>query len=102
VLEKLRLAGVWPSEDAAQRDSGLLQAFENMTFVVTGTLAGFTREEIKDYIESRGGKSTDSVSRKTSYLVLGENPGSKLEKARSLGVPVIDERQLRQLAGEPE
>ena len=73
-----------------------------MTFVVTGTLAGFTREEIKDYIEARGGKSTDSVSKKTSYLVLGENPGSKLEKARSLGVPVIDERQLRRLAGEPE
>ena len=102
VLAKLRLAGVWPSEEAAQRDSGLLQAFENMTFVVTGTLAGFTREEIKDYIEARGGKSTDSVSKKTSYLVLGENPGSKLEKARSLGVPVIDERQLRRLAGEPE
>jgi DNA ligase (NAD+) len=102
VLAKLRLAGVWPSEEAAQRGSGLEQAFENMTFVVTGTLAGFTRDEIKEYIEMRGGKSTDSVSKKTSYLVLGENPGSKLEKARALGVPIIDEHQLRRMAGEAE
>ena len=55
------------------------------------------REEVKEYIQQRGGKVTDSVSAKTSYLVLGENPGSKLEKARSLGVNVIEEDELRNL-----
>ena len=102
VLAKLRAAGVWPSEQASQADSGVARTFENMTFVVTGTLAGFTRDEIKEYIEARGGKITDSVSKKTNFLVLGENPGSKLEKARSLGVPILDEHQLRTLAGVPE
>ncbi|HNT54897.1 MAG TPA: NAD-dependent DNA ligase LigA, partial [Anaerolineaceae bacterium] len=70
-----------------------------LTFVVTGTLPGFSREGVKDFIELHGGKVIDSVSKKTSYLVLGENPGSKLDRARTLGVPVIDEAQLRQLVG---
>ena len=65
--------------------------------MVTGTLAGFSREEIKEYIESKGGKVTDSISKKTSYLVLGENPGSKLSKAQKLGVKVINEDQLKAL-----
>jgi DNA ligase (NAD+) len=56
-----------------------------MTFDVTGTLAGFSREGVKEFIESHGGKVTDSVSRNTSYLMLGEAPGSKLEKAKALG-----------------
>ena len=76
------------------------QSLTGMTFVVTGTLPTLSRDEIKEYIESRGGKVTDSVSKKTSYLVLGENPGSKHEKAVSLGVPVLGEAELRQLAGE--
>ncbi len=71
-----------------------------MTFVVTGTMADFTRQGVKDYIESRGGKVTDSVSKNTSYLVMGENPGSKAEKAKSLGIPILNEGALRQLAGE--
>jgi DNA ligase (NAD+) len=100
VLAKLHTSGVWPTEQAGGRESGIHQAFENLSFVVTGTLAGFSREGVKEYIEARGGKSIDSVSKKTSFLVLGENPGSKLEKARSLGVPIIDERELRRMAGE--
>ena len=68
-----------------------------LIFVVTGTLSGFGREEVKEFIQARGGKVTDSVSAKTSYLVLGENPGSKLEKARGLGVKIIGEEDLRKL-----
>ena len=96
LLHKLRSVGLWPTA-AAPRSSGP-QPFAGLSFVVTGTLSGFTREGVKEFIESHGGKVIDSVSKKTSYLVLGENPGSKLDKARSLGVPVIDEAQLRQLA----
>ncbi len=98
VLTKLRAAGVWP---AAQKVAAMGPApLAGMTFVVTGTLPTFSREEAKAFIEQHGGKVTDSVSKKTSYLVLGENPGSKLDKARSLGVPVLDEAGLRALAGE--
>ena len=54
--------------------------------------------DAKEFIESNGGKVTDSVSKKTSYLVLGENPGSKFEKAKSFGVKIIDEAELKRLA----
>ncbi len=98
VLQKLKAAGVWPREVLAEKEKP--RVLEGLTFVVTGTLSGFTRDEVKAYIESYGGKVTDSVSKKTSYLVVGENPGSKLEKARTLGVPIIDENGLRRLTGE--
>jgi DNA ligase (NAD+) len=97
VLEKLRTVGVWPQEVAKPEKLRASETLKDMTFVVTGTLTGFTREAIKDFIDQHGGKVTDSVSKKTSYLILGENPGSKLDKARSLGVPVIDEDGLRRL-----
>jgi DNA ligase (NAD+) len=99
LLEKLRAAGVWPSAIEAVRMESTPLPFSGMTFVVTGTLPDFTRDEIKEYIQSRGGKVTDSVSKKTSYVVAGENPGSKLEKARSLGVPVLNQQSLLDLAG---
>ncbi|MCI0519970.1 MAG: NAD-dependent DNA ligase LigA [Chloroflexi bacterium] len=99
LLDKLRAAGVWPrAEDAGAAKSG--GRLQGMTFVVTGTLPGLTREGAKAYIEEHGGVVTDSASKKTSYLVLGENPGSKLAKARTLGITVIDEAELRRLAGE--
>jgi DNA ligase (NAD+) len=97
VLDKLRAAGVWPMAQKAVVTGPAPLA--GMTFVVTGTLPAFSREQAKEFIEAHGGKVTDSVSKKTSYLVLGENPGSKLDKARSLGVPVLDEAGLRALAG---
>ncbi len=100
LLGKLKAAGVWPVVQVSETSEQSSGKLSGMTFVVTGTLAGFSREGIKEFIESHGGKVTDSVSKKTSYLVLGENPGSKLDKARSLGVPVIDEAALRQLAGQ--
>jgi len=98
VLEKLRAAGVWPTSVgmAATPSGGLLAG---MTFVVTGTLAGFTRDGVKEFIEQHGGKVTDSVGKKTSYLVLGEAAGSKLEKAKALGVKIIGEDELRKLCG---
>jgi len=65
-----------------------------MTFVVTGTLPNLSRDEVKELIQQNGGKVTDSISKKTSYLVVGENPGSKLEKARELGVKILDEPGL--------
>jgi DNA ligase (NAD+) len=99
VLEKLRSAGVWPVEQAPEVPTSELP-LADQTFVVTGTLEGFSRDEVKEFIERHGGKVIGSVSKKTGYLVLGENPGSKLDKARQLGVPVLDETGLRRLAGE--
>ena len=97
VLKKLKAAGVWPkAEESGKRKEG---GFTGLTFVVTGTLSGFTRDSVKEFIEQNGGKVTDSISKKTSYLVLGEEPGSKYEKAKSLGVKIIGEDELRKLAG---
>jgi DNA ligase (NAD+) len=98
VLEKLRAAGVWPRVAEQTRTDDAPQPFSGMTFVVTGTLPSFTRDEIKEYIQSLGGKVTDSVSKKTSYVVVGENPGSKFDKAKNLGVAIVDEQALQKLA----
>lgn len=100
VLEKLRLAGVWPQTEFSLNTDLGEAALAGMTFVVTGTLPSLSREGVKEFIQTHGGKVTDSVSKKTSYVVAGENPGSKLDKARSLDVPVLDEAGLRKLAGE--
>lgn len=99
VLKKLKAAGVWPAvkkDERGQKGEGKL---EGMTFVVTGTLPTLSRDEAKELIQSHGGKVTDSVSKNTSYLVLGENPGSKYEKARGLGVKIIREEELMKLVG---
>jgi DNA ligase (NAD+) len=70
---------------------------EGLTFVITGTLPSMTREEAKELIERAGGRVSGTVSKKTSYVVAGEEAGSKLDKAQSLGVPVLDEAGLRAL-----
>lgn len=95
-LRKLREAGVWPTEQTPVESVESLP-LAGLTFVVTGTLKEFSREGIKSYLERLGAKVTDSVSRNTSYLLVGENPGSKLEKARQLGVRIITEEELKQL-----
>ncbi len=71
-----------------------------VTVVLTGTLPGYTREEAAAAIEALGGKVSGSVSKKTGFVVAGESPGSKLDKAASLGVPVLDEDGLRVLLAE--
>jgi len=96
-LKKLKAVGLWPVLDVGAKGLSPEGALSGLTFVVTGTLPTLTRDGVKEFIESNGGKVTDSVSKKTSYLVLGEEPGSKFEKAKSLGVKIIDEKQLRQL-----
>ncbi len=102
ILKKLRSVGVWPCSNSVIVSSDDSKPFAELTFVVTGTLAGFSREGIKEFIQSLGGKVIDLVSKKTSYLVLGENPGSKYEKAQSLGIPILTEGDLRRLAEEFE
>jgi DNA ligase (NAD+) len=94
LMEKLRKAGLrFTEERKAPQDSRLV----GKTFVITGTLERWSREEAKELIESLGGKVTDSVSKKTSYLVVGAEPGSKLEKARSLGVEILNEPAFAKL-----
>jgi len=95
VLDQLKSAGMWP---VSAEEQVMGTALEGKTFVITGTLEGFTRDEAKDYIQSFGGKVTSSVSSKTDYLVAGESAGSKLQKAQDLGVEVLDEFALRALA----
>ncbi len=77
------------------------RAFKGMTVVITGTLPTLARDEAKALVERNGGKVSDSVSKKTSFMVVGENAGSKLEKARSLGIEIIDEAKLVERANEP-
>jgi DNA ligase (NAD+) len=95
LLEKLRAHGIDPR--------GTVMAagvFTGKTFVLTGTLPGLKREEAEQKILAAGGKVSGSVSRKTSYVLAGADAGSKLEKARALGVPVIDEGTFRDLLGQ--
>jgi DNA ligase (NAD+) len=91
--------GMWPKGGTSAAEGPMSDAFAGLTFVVTGTLPTFSRDDAKAFIESHGGKTTDSVSKKTSYLVLGENPGSKFEKAKALGIRIIGEEELKKLAG---
>lgn len=93
VLKKLKSAGMWPMADQ-RKTSRLSERLAGKTIVVTGTLTGFTRESVKEFIEQNGGKVTDSVSKNTDLVVAGDNPGSKLEKASTLGVRVISEKDL--------
>jgi DNA ligase (NAD+) len=74
-------------------------SFEGLTFVLTGTLPTYTRDEASKIIESLGGKVSSSVSKKTSYVLAGEDAGSKLKKANDLGVKVIDEQEFNKMIG---
>jgi DNA ligase (NAD+) len=97
VVEKLRAAGVNFEGPARPAPSATGASLAGMTFVITGTLEGFTRDEATAEIVARGGKVTGSVSKKTSYVLAGESPGTKLAKAEQLGVEIIDEPKFRDL-----
>ena len=87
LIERLRQAGVNFESKRVISDA----RFSGMTFVLTGSLSKFTREEATEKIELLGGKAAGSVSKKTSYVVVGENAGSKERKARELGIPILSE-----------
>ncbi len=91
LLEKLEKAGVNFSEPVAAAAAAAARTLEGKTFVFSGALERFTRDEAAELVRERGGKVASSVSRKTDYLVAGSEPGSKLARARELGVEVIDE-----------
>lgn len=91
LVERLRSAGLQFEYRVRRRPAGPLAG---LTFVLTGALPGLSREEARQRIEAAGGKVSTAVSKKTSFVVAGEEPGSKLDKARELGVEVIDEKRL--------
>lgn len=95
MLARLKASGVWPVSEE-QAASGP-QPLNGLTFVITGTLPSLGRNEAKELIEKNGGKVTGSVSKNTSYLVLGAEPGSKFDKARQLNIPSLSEADLLQL-----
>ena len=90
LLERLKAAGV----NMESRQKLVDRRFAGMTFVLTGALSHFTREEAGEMIEQRGGKASASVSKKTTYVVAGENAGSKLKKAQELNIPVLSEEEF--------
>ena len=90
LLERLKAAGV----NMESRQKLVDRRFAGMTFVLTGALSHFTREEAGEMIEQRGGKASASVSKKTTYVVAGENAGSKLKKAQELNIPVLSEKEF--------
>jgi DNA ligase (NAD+) len=96
ILRKLGMAGVRPFVEKQAASTALA----GKTFVFTGSLKGFSREKAKEIVESLGGTATSSVSKKTHYVIAGEDPGSKFDKARSLGVAILDEEGFLRLIGE--
>jgi DNA ligase (NAD+) len=94
LIERLRAVGVNMKDERAAPKSS---KFAGMTFVFTGTLAKRSREEAEALVVSHGGKAGGSVSKKTTYVVVGTDPGSKFEKAKSLEVPILDEAQFDKL-----
>ena len=96
LIERLRAAGV-NMKEARQAPKGT--KFAGMTFVFTGTLVNRSREQAEALVAQQGGKAGSSVSKKTNYVVVGSDPGSKFEKAKSLGVPILDEAGFEKLLG---
>jgi len=97
IVRKWQAAGV---RMADERDAGVPRTLVGLTIVVTGSLNGFSRDDAKEAILARGGKASGSVSKKTDYVVAGDSPGSKYDKAVELGVPILDEDGFRRLLEE--
>ena len=98
VIEKLKKAGVKTSRE--EKEIEKKNVLSGLTFVITGTLKNYTRDEITDYIKSLGGKVSSSVSKKTDYIICGEEPGSKLQRGKQLGIKIISEEEFEQLVKE--
>ena len=98
LIARLREAGV----NMTQPDEQLSHRLEGRTFVITGTLEKRSRQEMTQFIQQHGGKVSGSVSKRTDYLVAGEDAGSKLQKARELGVPVLTEGELEAMTEEED
>ena len=94
IVDKWRAAGV---RMADERDASVERTLDGLSIVVTGSLTGFSRDDAKEAIVARGGKAAGSVSKKTAYVVAGDSPGSKYDKAVELGVPILDEDGFRRL-----
>ncbi|HKP41912.1 NAD-dependent DNA ligase LigA [Mycobacterium sp.] len=94
IVDKWRAAGVRMEDE---RDASIPRTLDGLSIVVTGSLTGFSRDDAKEAIVARGGKAASSVSKKTAYLVAGDAPGSKYDKAVELGVPILDEDGFRRL-----
>jgi DNA ligase (NAD+) len=94
IVDKWRAAGM---RMADERDDSVPRTLAGLTIVVTGSLTGFSRDDAKEAIVARGGKAAGSVSKKTDYVVAGDSPGSKYDKAVELGVPILDEEGFRKL-----
>ena len=94
IVDKWEAAGV---SMADERDASTPRTLEGLTVVVTGSLVDFSRDSAKEAILARGGKASSSVSKKTDYVVVGDSPGSKADKAEQLGVPVLDEDRFKVL-----
>jgi len=97
IIDKLQRAGVAPVKASIE---GVSSHLRGKTFVLTGTLDGYTRDEARTVIESHGGKVTSSVSKKTDFVIEGAEPGSKLAKAKSLGISILNEANFQKLLGE--
>ena len=97
LIDRLRSSGLQLVGEDKPKEIAVVTAITGKTFVITGTLPTLKRDEVKDMIRKAGGKVTDSVSKKTDFLVVGEDAGSKLENARSLNVAILSEAEFLEL-----
>ncbi|MBU4349606.1 NAD-dependent DNA ligase LigA [bacterium] len=98
IIERLRSAGLnFGQEEEKRREKKGVQILAGKQFVLTGTLKDFTRTQAKEIISELGGRVTSSVSKKTNYVVVGEDPGSKYQKAQKIGVPIINEEEFKRI-----
>jgi len=95
MISKLEAAGV--NLVSKSKENIIDERFKGLTFVLTGTLSSFTRNEAAEVIKKYGGKTSSSVSKKTDYVLTGEEAGSKLTKARQLGVKIISEEEFKKM-----
>jgi DNA ligase (NAD+) len=97
VMKKLKSSGVWPVERAISKKTDVQLRFSDKVFVITGKLPDISRDEVKEIIQENGGKVSDSVSKNTNYLLVGDQPGSKLDKAKQLGIVIINMEEFNKI-----